>query len=889
MVILNERASSYVQDLQHAIQTMVDTALQGAGPAGPRHLNAVRRDQISKASFDTLVSAARIMLHTRNGSLAEQLDRIRDGQPAPPRPAQPRTPRAMPADPRPAPASRSTLQFWNGFGGFSPDGREYVLRITRDRQTPHPWINVIAREDFGFHVSAEGAPYSWAENSRDYPITPWSNDPVRNRPGEALLIHDPQTGRIATPFLGLSSDPDAVHETAHGLGYSRFSADYGWIRLEAVMTLAEAGPARLTRLTVTNQTPRPLTLEGVAFAELVLGTDRGRSAPMVQTQFAQALNAITAQNAFSTDYGRRVTALGCDRPIDAHCGSRLDFVGRFGRLSQPAALDRWPQVEAAGDPCLAIRWPLVLAPGETATTTLCLANAPQEALAETVEQALAEGGVDRALVAARTGWDGILDSLQIETPDRALDLMVNTWLPYQAIACRIRARTAFYQASGAFGFRDQLQDTSALILQDPSLCRRQILNAAARQFPEGDVQHWWLPRTGAGVRTMISDDVVWLGHITALYVRATGDAAILDEPVPFISGPELEPGEHDRFYQPQPSGEVSALYDHCARALDLAMARTGANGLPLILGGDWNDGMNRVGEQGRGESIWLGWFLCDTIASFAPLARARGDDERADAWQAHSARVATALDDAGWDGAWYRRGYFDDGTPLGSAGNAECRIDSIAQSWALISGVGRADRAQKAVDAALSQLFDREGQLLRLFTPAFRDTPQEPGYIKSYPPGVRENGGQYTHAAAWMVYALARNGDGTTAHRLLTALNPVNHALDARSAEIYRVEPYVVAADVYASRDKIGRGGWTWYTGSAGWLYRAAVEGLLGISARPGGIAIDPNLPEGWPGFSARLQGHDGQMMIRVSRAEGEVVVTVNGVVVRAGETVRYS
>ncbi|MBB1498512.1 GH36-type glycosyl hydrolase domain-containing protein [Paracoccus sp. MC1862] len=876
VVILNERASSYVQDLQHAIQMLVDTAWQAAGPDAPRHVHAVRRDQISKASFDTLVSAARIMLHTRNGRLAEQIDRLREAVPA----ALPRNRAPVlidRRDPKPAEPSRSPLMFWNGFGGFSPDGREYVLRPGHDRPTPHPWINVIAREDFGFHVSAEGAPYTWAVNSRDYQITPWSNDSVTNRPGEALLIHDPSTGRTATPFLGLSDDPAAVHEIAHGLGYSRFTADYGWVTVEAVMTLAEAAPARLTRLTVTNRSGRVLNLQVMAFAELVLGTDRTRTAPMVQTFFDPLLNATLARNAFSTEHANRITALACDRPADAHCGDRAGFVGRFGDLRHPAALQSWPQEDAAGDPCLALRIPLALQPGEAVATTLVLANAPQDDIGDVLRAALAPDGTDRALASARAGWDEVLNRLQVQTPDPALNLMVNTWLPYQALACRIRARTAFYQASGAFGFRDQLQDTSALILQDPQLCRRQILNAASRQFPEGDVQHWWLPRTGAGVRTMISDDVVWLGHITALYVTATGDAAILDETVPFISGPALEPGEHDRFYQPQPAGEEAPLYEHCARALDLAMARTGEHGLPLILGGDWNDGMNRVGEEGRGESVWLGWFLCDTIAAFAPLARARGDEARAEAWEAHARRVAQALDDAGWDGAWYRRGFFDDGTPLGSAGSPECRIDSIAQSWAMISGAGRADRAQDGVNAALAQLFDRNGQLLQLFTPPFQNTEAEPGYIKSYPPGVRENGGQYTHAAAWMVYALARSGDGDRAHHLLSALNPINHALDARSAEIYRVEPYVVAADVYAARDKMGRGGWTWYTGSAGWLYRAAVEGLLGIRRRPEGIEIDPSLPDGWPGFSATISIEGMSHEMAVTRQDGGLRVTLDG------------
>ena len=888
VVVLNERASSYVQDLQHAIQVMVDTAWQAAGPSAPRRIHAVRRDLISKASFDTLVSAARIMLHTRNGSLSEQLDRLRDAAPLPPRTTAPRR-SASAADPLPAEPSRAPLQFWNGFGGFSADGREYVLRLANDRPTPHPWINVIATEDFGFHVSAEGAPYSWAVNSRDYQITPWSNDPVVNRPGEALLIHDPASDRVATPFLALGDDPDAVHEVAHGLGYSRFSADYGWVSIEAVMTLADGAPARLTRLSVTNRTGRTLSLQGIAYAELVLGTDRSRTAPMVQTRFDPDLNAHLGQNAFSTDFGDRVTALACDRAVDAHCGARPAFVGRHGELSRPAALQSWTLTEAAGDPCLALRWPLELAPGETAETTIVLANAPADQIGGVVRSALGTGSVDAALTAARRGWDDVLGRLQVETPDPSLNLMVNTWLPYQALACRIRARTAFYQASGAFGFRDQLQDTSALILQDPTLCRRQILNAAARQFPDGDVQHWWLPRTGAGVRTMISDDVVWLGHITALYVRSTGDHEVLDEPVPFIDGPALDPGEHDRFFEPAAAGETAPLYDHCARALDLAMARTGEHGLPLILGGDWNDGMNRVGEQGRGESVWLGWFLCDTIRAFSPLARARGDTARADAWDAHADRVAAALDDAGWDGAWYRRGYFDDGAPLGSVSSVECRIDSIAQSWAMISGAGRTDRAQDGVNAALAQLFDRDGQLLRLFTPPFQDTEAEPGYIKSYPPGVRENGGQYTHAAAWMVYALARQGDRTRAQRLLRALNPINHALDARSAEIYRVEPYVVAADVYAARDKMGRGGWTWYTGSAGWMYRAAVEGLLGLSPHPGGFALDPGLPDDWPGFRATLSRDGRTVSIEVGRSGTDITTTVDGRPLAQGEVIRFA
>ncbi|MBV0891977.1 protein ndvB [Paracoccus sp. Z118] len=891
VVVLNERASSYIQDLQHQLKSLIDAAEPQRD--GPCYLHAVRRDQISDESFQTLLAAARIVLHTRNGRLAEQIERLSDTV-APVPDLRPAPRRDQPRDPRPVPPSQSQLDYWNGYGGFAPGGREYVVRTTRNRPTPQPWINVIARDGFGFHVSAEGAPYSWAVNSRDFQISPWSNDPLVNRPGEGLWVYDRDSGRIASPFLALAEDDGAVYEAAHGLGYSRFTADHGWVALEAVMTLAEDQPARLTRLTVHNRTDRRLRLRGAAFVELVLGNDRARSAPMIRARFDEIANALTARNPFSADFADRIVALSCDRPIDAVSASRAGFLGRGGSMRRPAGLDRWPparpegELGTEGDPGAAIRWTLDIEPGQSAATTVILAEGTAETLPDTLRATRAPGAAARGLAAAEAEWGDLLGSLQVETPDPKLDLMVNAWLPYQSLGCRIRARTGFYQASGAFGFRDQLQDTAAMLLQDPSLCRKQLLNAASRQFVEGDVQHWWLPRSGAGVRTMISDDVVWLGHITAQYIAATGDTGLLDEPVEFIAGPELAPGQHDLFLTPQPSGEIAPFYEHCARALDLAVARTGERGLPLILGGDWNDGMNRVGEEGRGESVWLGWFLCATIDAFAPLARARGDDARADAWAAHRTSVAAALDRAGWDGAWYRRGYFDDGTPLGSAESEECRIDSIAQSWALLSGAGRPDRAATAVNAALDQLFDRDAGLMRLFTPPFARSDVEPGYIKAYPAGVRENGGQYTHAAMWMVYALGRSGDGQRAHRLFDAINPISHSADPRSADGYRVEPYVAVADIYAGRDKLGRGGWTWYTGSAGWMYRAAVEGILGIQRRAGGFTIDPNLPPDWPGFTAtlRLAGREYHLAVRQERA-GAPIVEVDGEPVVPGKLVR--
>lgn len=456
----------------------------------------------------------------------------------------------------------------------------------------------------------------------------------------------------------------------------------------------------------------------------------------------------------------------------------------------------------------------------------------------------------------------------MKTPDPAFDLMVNGWLPYQAIACRIWARAAFYQASGAFGFRDQLQDTLALLLVDPTLARAQILNAASRQFPEGDVQHWWLPATGAGVRTLISDDVVWLGYGTSLYVETTGDRAILDEKLPFLEGRKLEEGEHDAFYEPEISEDTASLYEHCALALDLAVARTGRHGLPLILGGDWNDGMNLVGVKGEGESVWLGWFLAYTLRQFIPIAEARKDAKRVDLWKAHLARLTEALDRDGWDGEWYRRGFYDNGAPLGSKDSDECQIDAIAQSWSVLSGVARPERAEQAMASLEKRLLHEEGELLRLFTPPFDKTVQEPGYIKGYPPGVRENGGQYTHGATWAILALARMGKTAEAWKLFSLISPISHG---RNPDTYRVEPYVIAADIYSVEPRRGQGGWTWYTGSAGWFYRVATEGILGVTRRGDRLHLEPALPPEWDGYEAELRF--GEALYRVKVVAGAPVL----------------
>jgi cyclic beta-1,2-glucan synthetase len=757
-----------------------------------------------------------------------------------------------------------------------------VVRLGGRAATPHPWINVISNEAFGFHTSAEGASFSWSRNSRDFQLTPWSNDPVTNRPGEAIYIHDRVSGGLFSPFAAVARDPALSYEARHAPGRSTFSVRQGALSVELVQTVDATDPVKVQRLKIVNEGSEPARLSIYAYAEWVLGNNRARNAPSVVPSQDSETGAVLASNPFSLDFSERVAFLAADVRPDSVTTDRQEFLGRQGSVQWPAAplsgAALTGRVEAGYDPCAALAREVEIAPGESFEGTFLLGDAGSAEEARAL--VLRHRGRPAAELQADTDeqWRGLLETVQVKTPDAAFDAMVNSWLPYQSLACRIRARSAFYQASGAYGFRDQLQDTLAFLLHDPGLARAQILNAAGRQFREGDVQHWWLPRTGAGVRTMISDDVVWLGYATAHFVSVTGDATILDEAVPFIDGQVLKDGEHDAFFTPATTSEQASIYEHCARGLELAMRRSSDAGLPLILGGDWNDGMNRVGEKGRGESVWLGWFLLDTLRRFAPLAEQRGDRPRAKAFESHARRLAKALETSAWDGEWYRRGSFDDGTPLGSKHSDECRIDSIAQSWSVLAG-GERSRSELAMQRAMEQLVDDDAQVLRLFTPPFETTDKDPGYIKSYPPGVRENGGQYTHAATWYVLALAKLGRVDEAWRCFSMLNPINHALDAESAERYRVEPYVVAADVYSGGEKDGRGGWTWYTGSAGWLYRVALEGILGLRREGHVMHVEPAIPSTWSGYTATVHLDGRSRSIVVGRSgSGGLEVTVDGV-----------
>ena len=649
-------------------------------------------------------------------------------------------------------------------------------------------------------------------------------------------------------------------------------------------------PVKISRLTLRNTGGRARQLSVTAYVEWVLGPSRSASALALDTEIDPETGAMLARNPWNVMFGGRVGFADLCGRQTAWTADRREFIGRNGTLDNPAGLAPGAvlakRVGAGLDACAALQTLLQLAPGESAEIVFLLGEAATKEAARSLIERYRSADLDAVLGRVSRYWDDVLGTVQVTTPERAMDIALNRWFLYQTLACRLWARAAFYQASGAYGFRDQLQDGMALVFAQPQLVREHLVRAASRQFAEGDVQHWWLPVTGQGVRTRISDDRAWLAYCTAHYVETTADLAILEESIPFLEGAVLQPGEHDAYFQPVAADERASLYEHCALALDASLA-VGEHELPLIGTGDWNDGMNRVGAAGKGESVWLGWFLHAALTAFVPLARSRGDAVRAATWEAHGARLKAALEEHGWDGSWYRRGYFDDGTPLGSAASEECRIDSIAQSWAVISGAAEPKRAARAMAAVDEQLVKRAEGLVLLFTPPFDRTALEPGYIKGYPPGIRENGGQYTHAAAWTAIAFAALGDGDRAAELFSFLNPINRSSTRAGIQRYKVEPYAVAGDIYSVTPHTGRGGWTWYTGSAGWLYRTGVEAILGLRLRGSVLTIEPCIPKRWRGFEAVLRHRSSRYEIAVENprgvSRGVVVVELNGTALPAG------
>jgi len=735
---------------------------------------------------------------------------------------------------------------------------------------PLPWINVLANPGFGTIVSETGGGFTWSGNSQSNRLTPWQNDPVSDAPGEVVYLRDEETGEVwsATPRPANAGG----FLVRHGQGYTIFEQGRGSLSHELMVFVATDDPVKLSRLTIRNTSDTPRRLTVAYFVEWVLGRNRGQTAPNVITEVDADTGVLLARSAFRPDYTDRVAFADLSvRPRTFTC-DRTEFLGRNGDAGRPAGLQQRSLSGRAGallDPCAALQASIVVPARGSADVVFILGDAENTAQATQLagKYRMAEQ-VGHALDQVRTFWDGLLDRVKIETPNRALDLLFNRWLPYQVLACRMWARSALYQSGGAYGFRDQLQDALALAYAKPDETRAQIVRAAAHQFPEGDVQHWWHPPSGAGVRTRFSDDYLWLPFAVEFYVRITGDASVLDEPVSYLDAPMLLP-DHDEDYRvPQQSGLTETVYQHCLRAIEHGL-RFGEHGLPLMGTGDWNDGMNRVGVGGRGESVWTGWFLLKVLRDFAAVCEKRGDNDLASRHRATAETLRESLETNAWDGDWYRRAYFDDGQPLGSAANDECRIDSIAQSWAVLSGAGDPDRARKAMDEVDRHLVRRDDRIVLLFEPPFDSGPLQPGYIKGYLPGIRENGGQYTHAALWVVQAFAELGQGGKAGELLDLLNPILHTATPEGVDRFKVEPYVVPADVYSQPPHVGRGGWSWYTGSAGWFYRVVLESLLGFKKSGNTVTFQPCIPDDWGGFSITCRHGSTTHRFNVIRGDG--------------------
>ncbi len=728
-------------------------------------------------------------------------------------------------------------------------------------------------ETFGFACTESGTGYTWSGNSHDNRLTPWRNDPVADPPGEAVFIRDDATGAFwsTTP---LPAGGGHRYEARHGHGYSVYQHARDEIASEMTVFVPRDAPVKVFRLALKNTSRLARRISVTLYAELILGENRTRSATHVVTSTDEATGAILATNRYRQEFADRVAFVDLFSRAGDHrtfTGDRAEFIGRNGSLRRPAALGRdvlSDRTGAALDPCGAVRVQILLQPSESRVVIGLLGDAGDAEQARTlIERYRDPQAVDTALSTAREFWDRLLGTIQVRTPDRSMDLLLNRWLLYQTLACRLWGRSAFYQSSGAFGFRDQLQDTLALLASRPQIARAQLLKAASRQFVEGDVQHWWHEPHGQGVRTRFSDDRLWLPYAALHYVGATGDSGVLDEVVPFLSGRLLNPDEHEAYELPTVSDQHGSLYEHCVRAIEISLA-TGVHGLPLMGIGDWNDGMSLVGAGGKGESVWLGWFLVSILRPFADLAQARGDAARATQYRRKATMLTKAIENA-WDGEWYRRAYFDDGTPLGSKENSECKIDAIAQSWSVISGAGEPARAAQAMQSVNTHLVREKDGVVLLLTPPFDQMTPSPGYIRGYLPGVRENGGQYTHAALWNVLAFAKLGDGDRAAELFHLLNPINHGRTSEDVTRYRAEPYVVAADVYSVPPHTGRGGWTWYTGSAGWMYRVGIEAILGICLRAGALHLDPCIPREWPGFEAVFAPEGSRYRIIVENPKG--------------------
>jgi cyclic beta-1,2-glucan synthetase len=892
LVIWNEDQAGYRQQLQDQIIGLIATGIEANITERPGGIFVRLADRMSNEDRILFQTVARVVLTDKRGTLASQLDlgrldAIGRTHPAP-LPAV-RSMRRQELPPARDDAPRRDLLFFNGLGGFTPDGHEYVITTNPGQVTPAPWVNVLANPEFGTVISESGLAYTWSGNAHEFRLTPWANDPVSDCEGEALYLRDDETGEFWSPSPHPSRGTGA-YTSRHGFGYSVFEHVEKGIVSELWVYVAVDASIKFSVLKVRNNSGKARKLSATGYVEWVLGDLRQKSAMHIVTEVDASTGSVFAHNPYSPDFSERTAFFGawCSPLVGSgHTGTgdRAEFVGRNGTLSFPAAMTRSGlsgKVGAGLDPCAAIRIPFELAAGEEREVVFVLgAGLGAEDARNIVRRFSAPAAAREALEAVWQFWNHTLGAVSVETPDPSVNVLANGWLLYQTLACRLWGRSGFYQSGGAFGFRDQLQDVMALVHAQPQLVRDHILLCARHQFVEGDVQHWWHPPQDRGVRTHCSDDFLWLVLATCRYISSTGDIGILEEKTPFLEGRPLSPEEDSCYDLPLQSEETATLYEHCVRAI-LRGLRHGEHGLPLMLCGDWNDGMNLVGKDGKGESVWLAFFLCDVLSQFAALADRRADAAFRDRCVSETALLKANIEKHGWDGEWYRRAYFDDGTPLGSAGNPECSIDSIPQSWSVLSRAGDATRSRAAMEAVDRHLVRRDDALIQLLDPPFDQSPLNPGYIKGYVPGVRENGGQYTHAAIWSTMAFAALGDSRRAWELFALVNPIGHSSSPERIARYKVEPYVVAADVYAVAPHTGRGGWTWYTGSAGWMYRLILESLLGLRREGCQLRLEPCIPANWSDFKVHYRYGETVYhicVLRNSPGMGELSVHVDGAI----------
>ncbi len=879
LVIWNEDSGGYRHTLQNEILALIAPSVHADVQERPGGIFIRSADQISNEDRILFQSVARIIISDKLGTLEGQLNRrarlkgmIHAFAAA----------RSYPVQETSLPLPEGLL-FFNGIGGFSPDGKEYVIITTGGQSSPAPWVNVLANPGFGSVISESGQAYTWVENAHELRLTPWNNDPVSDTSGEAFYLRDEESGYYWSPSP-LPCRGRSPYITRHGFGYSRFEHIEDGIVSEMTVYVDIASPVKFTVIKLTNRSGRRRRLTVTGYVEWILGDRRSRTMMHVITELDMASGAILASNQYNTEFGGRVAFFDVDDAAKAITADREEFIGRNRTLRNPEAMRRSKlsgKTGAALDPCAVAQAALELQDGEEREIVFRLGAGVNAADAGNIARRSRGAAVAReSLEKVKEYWARTLGSVQIETPDAPLNILANGWLNYQTLACRLWARSGFYQSGGAYGFRDQLQDSISLMHTKPEMAREQILRCASRQFKEGDVQHWWHPPGGRGVRTRCSDDYLWLPYAVGRYLTTTGDIGILDEQLEYLEGRALNYGEESYYDLPIRSNLSESLYAHCLKAIDYGL-KFGRHGLPLMGSGDWNDGMDKVGEKGRGESVWLGFFLYDTIRKFLEGARIYADAEIVKRYEEQAAQLQKNIEQHAWDGAWYRRAYFDDGTPLGSSSNDECKIDSIAQSWSVLSGSGNKNRSKLAMEEAYRRLVRKDPGLIQLFDPPFDNSALNPGYIKGYVPGVRENGGQYTHAAIWLVMAFAALRDNRRAWELLKLINPVRHGITAEAIAVYKVEPYVIAADVYAIAQHTGRGGWTWYTGSAGWMYQLILESFIGLKRHAQILKFEPCLPPEWTTVKLSYKYHDTSYHITFIQdgAKGDaMVIEMDGV-----------